>query len=40
MMSGQRNTGRSSGSEVDAVPPGDAELADEDDFSGLNEGER
>ncbi|MEK9622904.1 MAG: hypothetical protein VW292_11925, partial [Alphaproteobacteria bacterium] len=36
MMSGQRGTGRSSGSEADAASPGDAVLVDEDDLASLD----
>ena len=36
MMSGQRGTGRSSGSEADAASPVDAVLVDEDDLAGLD----
>ncbi|MGB0233301.1 MAG: flagellar hook-length control protein FliK [Candidatus Puniceispirillaceae bacterium] len=36
MTSGQRGTGRSSGSEADAALPGDAVLVDEDDLASLD----
>ena len=36
MMSGQRGTGRSSGSEADVASPDDAVLVEEDDLAGLD----